>query len=73
VLQQEVLTRTVLTMAAEAAAAVKGVTLCHGKQGTLFGADQQLHICLRSQSSLAAKVMEMKLHRLRDVTSDYAY
>jgi hypothetical protein len=31
----------------------------------------KLSICLRSQNSLAAKVMEMKLHGLRDVGSDY--
>jgi len=40
VLQQELVTGIVLTFAADTAAAVKGVTLCHGKQETLFGEDQ---------------------------------
>ena len=57
---------------ADTAAAVKGVTLCHREAGNpLRRRSAKLYICLRSQSSLAAKVMEMKLHRLRDVRSDY--
>src|SRR5690349_15009471 len=51
--------------------AVKGVTLCHWEAGTLFEVDQPTYVCLRSQSSLTEKVMEMKLHRVRDVRSDY--
>ena len=46
-------------------------TVSPGSEEPYFGGDQPGHICLRSQSSLAAKVMEMKLHRLRDVRSDY--
>ena len=37
-------------------------TVSPAKEGTLFGGDQPRHICLRLQSSLAAKVMELKLH-----------
>jgi hypothetical protein len=48
------------------------VTLCHWGAGTLFGGDQaKLYIRLRPPGSLTAKVMDMKLHRLRDVRSDY--
>jgi hypothetical protein len=37
-------------------------TVSPGSEEPYFGGDQPGLICLRSQSSLAAKVMEMKLH-----------
>jgi hypothetical protein len=49
------------------------MTLCHREAGkSRRRRSAKLSICLRSPSNLAAKVMEMKLHRLRDVRSDYA-
>jgi hypothetical protein len=58
---------TVLILQTYRAAAVKGVTFCHREAGTLFGGDRQVMSLLTLAEELAAKVMEMKLQRLRDV------
>jgi len=71
VLQQEVLIGTVLTLAGRYGSRVKGVTLSSGSGKPSPEEISQVHVYLPLQSSLAAKVMEMKLHRLRDVRSDY--
>jgi len=44
VLHQELLIETVLTLQADMAAAVKGVTLCHREAGTFFGGDQPSYL-----------------------------
>src|SRR6266478_1188474 len=72
VLQQELLIGTVLTLAGGyGSRCQRRDTLSPGSRNPLRRRSAKLYICLRSQSSLAAKVMEMKLHRLRDVRSDY--
>jgi hypothetical protein len=61
----------VLTLAGGYGSRVKGVTLSSGSGEPSPDEISQVHVYLPSQGSLAAKVMEMKLHRLRDVRSDY--
>jgi hypothetical protein len=62
----------VLTLATDTAAAVNSVTRRYREAGSLLqGRSAKLSICLCSQLSLAATVMEMKLHGLRGLRSDY--
>jgi hypothetical protein len=66
-LRQELLIGTVLILQAYTTAAVKGMTLCHRETGALFGGDRQVMYLLTLAEQLAASLMEMKLHRLKDV------
>src|SRR2546426_1084161 len=69
---RELLIGTVLTLAGGyGSRCQRRDTVSPGSREPLRRRSAKLCICLRSQSSLAAKVMEMKLHRLRDVRSDY--
>ena len=60
--------------------AVNGMTLCHQETGNalrrrsaekISGEDQPSHICLARTAVWLQKELEMKLHCLRDVRSDY--
>jgi hypothetical protein len=70
VLQQELLIGTSHRQP-DRAAAVKGVTLCHREAGNPLQRRSAKSYFLTLAEQLAAKVMEIKLHRLRDVRSDY--